>query len=218
MIKKPTILSLCDYTGTWSQPYQRHYDVIQVDLQHGHDIRLFKYLEHTQVEGIIAQPPCDHFAGSGARWWAGKGDDALIEGLSLVDACLRIIAAHNPRWWVMENPVGRLRDYIGAPKMYYHPYQYAKWADDPYSEAYTKKTCLWGRLTRNYRKMASLLILIRTTPSTFALRGPSGRTSGARRRRVSPERSIMRTIRWRWPVITSLIWPIKQYSVLYGAL
>jgi site-specific DNA-cytosine methylase len=144
VIKKPVILSLCDYTGTWSQPYQRHYDVIKVDLQHGDDIRLFRYMEHTTVEGIIAQPPCDHFAVSGARWWAGKGEEALIEGLQLVDACLRIIAAHNPRWWVLENPVGRLRDYIGAPKMYYHPYQYAKWADDPYAEAYTKKTCLWG--------------------------------------------------------------------------
>lgn len=149
-MKKPTILSLCDYTGTWSQPYQRHYDVIQVDLQvppepgMAQDVRLFEYLEHTIVEGIIAQPPCDHFAVSGARWWSGKGDGPLIEGLSLVDACLRIIAAHNPRWWVLENPVGRLRNYIGAPKMYYHPYEFAKWADDPYAEAYTKKTCLWG--------------------------------------------------------------------------
>ena len=146
---RDVVISLCDYTGVWSDPYRRHYEVIQVDLQHGHDIRLFKHLENRRIEGIIAQPPCDHFAVSGARWWEDKGEQALIDGLQLVDACMRIIMAHNPRWWVMENPVGRLRDYIGPPAMYIHPYQFAKWADDPYAEAYTKKTCLWGNFNTN---------------------------------------------------------------------
>lgn len=148
---RDVVISLCDYTGIWSEPYRRRYDVIQLDIQRPEfdpqsrgDIRLFKFLEHRRVEGVIAQPPCDHFAVSGARWWEDKGEEALVEGLQLVDACMRIVLAHKPRWWVMENPVGRLRDYIGPPAMYVHPYQFAKWSDDPYAEAYTKKTCLWG--------------------------------------------------------------------------
>jgi hypothetical protein len=36
----------------------------------------------------------------------------------------------------MENPVGRLRKYIGEPKMIFNPCDYG----DPY----TKKTLLWG--------------------------------------------------------------------------
>ena len=131
------ILSLCDYTGTWGGTYEDKYEVIYVDLQHGQDIRLF---QHTKdVHGIIAQPPCDHFSGSGARWWKGKGDGPLIEGLQLVDACMRIILTHRPAWWVLENPVGRLRRYIGPWSHIYQPNEYG----DPY----TKRTCLWGEFT-----------------------------------------------------------------------
>jgi hypothetical protein len=131
------ILSLCDYTGTWGGQYEDEYEVIYVDLQHGKDIRLLEYQEG--VEGIICQPPCDHFAVSGARWWKSKGETALIEGLQLVDACMRIVLSHRPRWWVLENPVGRLRHYIGPPAHTYNPCDYG----DPY----TKRTCLWGEFT-----------------------------------------------------------------------
>ena len=56
------ILSLCDYTGTWAQPYvDAGYDVRQVDIQHGEDIRLLEY--PGEVHGIIAQPPCTHSRG-----------------------------------------------------------------------------------------------------------------------------------------------------------
>lgn len=131
-----TVLSLCDYTGEWSKPYREAgYDVMQVDLQHGDDVRLFRALPFP-VRGVLAAPPCTEFASSGARWWAGKGLDPLLEGLSIVDACMRIIMVHRPQWWVLENPVGRLVHYIGAPRMDFDP------AD--YGDPYTKKTLLWG--------------------------------------------------------------------------
>ena len=140
------ILSLCDYTGIWSQPYREAgYDIIQVDVLHGSDVRLLEF--PGQVHGIIAQPPCTHFASSGARWWKQKGDAALLEGLQIVDACLRFVAVCAPVWWVLENPIGRLRSYLGAPAMYYNPHEYAGLADDPYNESYTKKTALWGVFT-----------------------------------------------------------------------
>lgn len=132
------VLSLCDYTGTWGDLYADEYDVMKVDLQHGQDVRLLERLDRP-VRGIIAQPPCDHFAVSGARWWAAKGEAALLEGLQLVDACLRIVLVHRPAWWVLENPVGRLRRYIGPPVMTFNPCDYG----DPY----TKRTCLWGEFT-----------------------------------------------------------------------
>lgn len=131
------ILSLCDYTQTWGSQYEDEYEVIYVDLQRGQDIRLFKRTD--DVAGIICQPPCDHFAGSGARWWKEKGDKALIEGLQLVDACLRIVLVHRPGWWVLENPVGRLRDYIGPSAHIFNP--------SDYGDPYTKRTCLWGEFT-----------------------------------------------------------------------
>jgi len=140
---RDVVLSLCDYTGIWGDQYADEYDVIKIDLQHGHDVRLFRYMPKRRVHGIIAQPPCDHFSGSGARWWKQKGDAAIIEGLQLVDACLRIIYAHDPDWWVLENPVGRLRHYIGP---YAHTYQ-----PNEYGDPYTKRTCLWGEFTMPQR-------------------------------------------------------------------
>jgi len=132
------ILSLCDYTGVWGSQYEDEYEVIYVDLQRdGSDIRLFQHCE--DVRGVIAQPPCDHFAVSGARWWKSKGTGALLEGLALVDACMRIILTSRPVWWVIENPVGRLRHYIGPPTGTFNPCDYG--------DAYTKRTCLWGEFT-----------------------------------------------------------------------
>lgn len=138
-----TILSLCDFTGIWSQPYRdAGYEVIQVDLEHGKDVRLFQFTG--KVHGVIAQPPCTHFAASGAKHWERKGEGAIIEGLSIVDACMRIIALSRPEWWVLENPVGRLKRYLGPAVFKFQPHEFAMLADDPTEDAYTKKTCLWG--------------------------------------------------------------------------
>ena len=128
------ILDLCGGTGAWSKPYhEAGYDVRIVTLPN-HDVRL--YYPPNNVHGILAAPPCTHLAASGARWWKEKGTVALIEALSIVDACLRIILISRPNFWVLENPVGRLVHYLGPPKMYFHPCDFG----DPW----TKKTCLWG--------------------------------------------------------------------------
>jgi len=144
------IISLCDYTGIWSAPYRENgYEVIQVDLERGQDVRLQEFLGNngSGVCGVIAQPPCTHLAGSGAGWWKKKGEGPLLEGLAIVDACMRIILSVRPRWWVLENPVGRLSRFIGPPQYTFQPSEFALFADDPGEEAYTKRTCLWGTFT-----------------------------------------------------------------------
>lgn len=138
------ILSLCDFTGTWSQPYRdAGYDVRQVDIKNGGDVRLFEALPYP-VRGVLAAPPCTHLASSGARWWAGKGDAALLEALAVVDACARIVLIHKPAWWVLENPVGRLTSYLGEPAMSFDP--------SDYGDTYTKKTLLWGAFNKPLKR------------------------------------------------------------------
>ena len=128
------ILDLCGGTGAWSKPYKDNgYTVKNITLP-DYDVRT--YQPPKNVYGILAAPPCTHLAGSGARWWRKKGNIALLEGLSVVDACMRIILISNPNFWCLENPVGRLVHYLGKPKMYFNPCDYG----DPY----TKRTCLWG--------------------------------------------------------------------------
>ena len=131
------ILSLCDYSGEWSRPYREAgYEVIQVDLQRdGRDVRLLQ--REKDAHGILAASPCTCFASSGA--WVKRSDEDMIDALSVVDACIRIVFACNPVWWALENPIGKLVRYLGKPKMYFQPCDYG----DPY----TKRTALWGKFT-----------------------------------------------------------------------
>lgn len=135
------ILDLCGGTGSWSKPYRdAGYDVRLVTLPET-DVRTYAPPEN--VYGILVAPPCTNFAVSGARWWKGKGEQALLDSLAVVDACLRIVILSKPKWWVLENPVGRLTTYLGKPRMSFDPCDYG----DPY----TKKTLLWGEF--NFPKM-----------------------------------------------------------------
>ena len=130
------ILSLCDFSGNWSKPYKEAgYEVIQVDLKHGQDVRLLKPPTTTSVHGILAAPPCTYFACSGNRW--KRSETEIIQGLSIVDACLRFVAVCQPNWWALENPIGTLHRYLGKPTFYFNPCDYG----DPY----TKRTALWGK-------------------------------------------------------------------------
>lgn len=131
------IISLCDYSGSWSKPYlEAGYEVIQIDIQRGgQDVRLLQ--KQDDVHGILAAPPCTCFASSGA--WVKRSDHDMIEALSVVDACIRLVFACKPKWWCLENPVGKLARYLGRPRMYFQSCDYG----DPY----TKRTCLWGDFT-----------------------------------------------------------------------
>jgi len=151
------ILDLCGGTGSWSKPYaEAGYKVVLIDpmewsteippLVHHlqKDVRKVTYEDLEawapsahEVVGILAAPPCTVFANSGARW--PRTEAEMLEGISVMDACMRIIGLVKPNWWALENPIGKMKKYLGPPKMYFNPCDYG----DPY----TKKTCLWGEFT-----------------------------------------------------------------------
>ncbi len=167
------ILSLCDLTGEWPRPYlEAGYDVMLVDLERGLDVRLLEVRDLPPVHGVLAAPPCTHLAASGARWWKQKGETALLEGLAVVDACLRVIVAVRPNWWCLENPVGRLSRFLGPPVMTFQPCDYG----DPY----TKRTCLWGEFNTDLPRCP----VEPTLGSRMHLLPPSA--DRARRRSITP--------------------------------
>jgi hypothetical protein len=150
------ILSLCDHTGNWSQPYADDpaYEVMRIDLLDGRDVRLLTHIGRP-VRGILAAPPCGHFScAAGVRSWGEKGAEKVIEGLQIVDACLRMVAIYNPAWWALENPAGRLKYWIGPWAWTFNPRDFGghlqpgkKTLDCPLfpaNDAYTKRTCIWG--------------------------------------------------------------------------
>lgn len=142
-MKNRIIISLYDVSSPLSEVYKRAgYTVLRYDATRGTDCRMIEYPDFA-VHGVISHSPCTHFAGSGARWWAGKGETAILEGLSTIDATCRIILLKAPKFWVLENPVGRLPRWLGRPRFIFQPHEFGGWLN-PIGDEYTKRTCLWG--------------------------------------------------------------------------
>lgn len=140
---KKIILDLCGGTGAWSKPYAENgYDVRNITLPE-QDVRTFK--PPANVYGILSAPPCPMF--SFCRTKARTPRD-LRKGMELVIACLEIIWKCQSRlkkdtqkfpplkFWVLENPNGMLKWFLGKPVFEFSPYEFG---DD-----YKKKTHLWG--------------------------------------------------------------------------
>ena len=147
-----TIFSLFDLTGEWSQPYiDAGYNVIQLDLQTGTDILDLSvqflhdnYPDIADAYGILIAAPCTDFTSAGARWFKDKDADGRTEmSKEMVNQALRLVDYYNPTFWVLENPVGRIKEATGLPDARYEfqPYDFG----DPY----TKKTQLYGKFNTN---------------------------------------------------------------------
>ena len=146
-MKDRIILDLCSGSGAWSEPYlQNGYDVRRFDLKDGHDIRLLHKFDE-RIYGILAAPPCTSFS-LAKHNFHGCTKEELLEGLSVVDACLRIIQVNNPYFWALENPIGRLSDYIGPPKLIWHPWHYG--------DGWTKRSGLWGKFKKPKQNLCKI--------------------------------------------------------------
>jgi len=89
---------------------------------------------------ILASPPCRCFsvAADHHHWPQRIPTDKTREQIRLVKHTIKIIEAANPQYWILENPVGRMRDVLGKPAMRTY------WC--AYGTRYKKPTDLWGRL------------------------------------------------------------------------
>lgn len=141
--KKPKIIiHACADMGSDSKPYfENGYDVRLV----GSDIGIENFDPPENVYGIIANPECTEFSFAKSN---SKYPRDMKKGMFLVKECLRVIwecqynlptplaKRTNLKFWMLENPFGLLRRYLGHPALIYNPYEYG----DPYQ----KKTCVWG--------------------------------------------------------------------------
>lgn len=180
---KKIILDLCGGTGSWSKPYKdAGYDVRVITFPE-FDVRNFS--PPSNIYGILAAPPCTDFTVSGAQYWTTKDlDGRTIDSMSIVMACLMIIAKCQPKFWAFENPVGRLPRWIGKYRMTFNPCDYG----DPY----TKKTCLWGNFNEPIKNPVEPIFIIdkgkgnkRYSPIHWSTGGKSERTK--ERRSITPQ-------------------------------
>lgn len=99
---------------------------------------------------MIAHPPCDHLAVSGARWFPEKiADGRQQQALQFV---LDLMSAPMPRICI-ENPVSIISSAIRRPDQIIQPWQF--WHLDEPGKGEVKATCLW---------LKNLPKLVPTTP------------------------------------------------------
>lgn len=168
--KGKIVLSLFDYSGKWSQPWRdAGYSVIQHDIKTGSDLLtdawIYDRIEEARKEGlefygVLSACPCTTFAGSGARWWAGRhdvespetlkqvfGEKALSSGaksaleynVMLFEASRDAIALAAPTGFhALENPTGRIERATGLPE------PTLRFDPSNFGDPYTKKTGIYG--------------------------------------------------------------------------
>jgi hypothetical protein len=129
------ILDLCGGSGAWSKPYaDAGYDVEIIDpIVDGRDVRLLQ-AKQGRIHGILAAPPCTVWSYARNRY--PPTDAQQLMSLSIVDACLRIIAVQRPVWWALENPRNKLRHYLGPARLEFYQWEYGDGGHKP--------TCIWG--------------------------------------------------------------------------
>lgn len=164
------VISLFDYSGKWAQPWRdAGYSVIQHDIKTGSDLLTDAWIydqieearrEGVEVYGVLAALPCTTFAGSGARWWAGRhdvespealaqvfGEKAISSGaksareynVMLYQATRDMIALANPTGFhALENPTGRIERATGLPE------PTIRFDPSNFGDPYTKKTGIYG--------------------------------------------------------------------------
>jgi hypothetical protein len=81
---------------------------------------------------MVAHPPCDHLAVSGARWFPQKRADGRQWGA--IEFFMQIVNAPIPRM-AIENPIGIMSTRYRKPDQIIQPWQFG--------HGETKATCLW---------------------------------------------------------------------------
>jgi len=132
------VLVACEYSGVVRDAFiARGHDAMSCDFlpteqpgpHHQGDVR---DALGDRWDLMVAHPPCDHLAVSGARWFPEKRADGRQQ--AAVEFFLLLAAADIPRVCI-ENPVGIMSTQFRKPDQIVQPWQHG--------HGETKATCLW---------------------------------------------------------------------------
>lgn len=138
--KDKIVLDLCGGTGTWSKDYKDNgYIVFNITLPNYNilDEKVVQYCISLNPYGILFACPCDIWSNVGIKYWLSRTPDQVFMHSKILVKGLRIIYNTNPIFWCLENPIGKMKEFMGEPIYKFHPYNFG--------DAYTKKTYLWGK-------------------------------------------------------------------------
>lgn len=126
------VLDLFSGLGGWSQAFKdRGHEVVTVDnearfnptvcndIMKVHAKPLEMMYGHFDV--ILASPPCNCFSvmSISRHWNINKTpkDQATIDSIELVGHTIELILGLHPRFWILENPRGMMRNVLGMPSV-----------------------------------------------------------------------------------------------------
>lgn len=146
------VLDLFSGLKGWSEPWiENGHDVLTVDFDPRFDADIQKDILDISVEDlayfrpdvILASPPCEAFSvmNIGKNWYhdhSPKSDAARL-GLRLLEHTIYIIDGLAPRWWIIENPVGKMRKLSIMQR-----YDRVTITQCQYGKVWMKPTDLWG--------------------------------------------------------------------------
>lgn len=149
------VVDLFSGLGGWSAAFaQRGHEVVTVDLDPEFkpsivaDVATLPTSDLPwQPDIVLASPPCECFSVAAiGHHWHDEGYGSVepktpeaAQALALVEATMRFIGEVQPRAWIVENPVGKMRK---LPVM--RPYERRTVTFCQYGEARMKPTDLWG--------------------------------------------------------------------------
>lgn len=136
-------VDLCSGLGGFSQAFVKaNWEVVTIDIQKKFkptiqaDVRYLPLKENLEPDVLLASPPCQRFSVACPQW-PKKG---IMEAFQVVGACFEAVVLLKPKRWLIENPRGRLRWFLGKPR------QTVRYSDYDLKYKINKVTDFWGNI------------------------------------------------------------------------
>jgi site-specific DNA-cytosine methylase len=137
-------IDLCSGLGGFSQAFKDdpEWEVVTMDIEPKFkptivaDVNCLPFKKDLKPDALLMSPPCERFSRALPQFpYPGIG-----KALSIVGACLEAVIWLKPKRWLLENPKGRLRWFIGKPP------QTIRYSDHDLKYNQEKLTDFWGNI------------------------------------------------------------------------
>lgn len=178
-ISPKLVIDLCAGKEGFSQAFRNEpdYEVVTIDIEKKFkptivaDVRHLPLKQNLQPDLLLAGPPCERFS-IAMPLWPKMG---IQMAMQIVGAVFEAVPYLQPKYYLIENPMGRLRWFLGTPK------KSIRYSDYDMNYKAQKRTDMWGTLPlpmaeamRNYNhKDVPFDYIISRNPSERA-KAPSG--------------------------------------------
>jgi hypothetical protein len=170
------VIDLCAGKEGFSQAFREdpEYEVVTLDVNKKFkptvcaDVRHLPFKKGLAPDIMLAGPPCERFS-IAMPTWPKMG---IQLGMHLVGAVFEAVPYLQPKAYLIENPMGRLRWFLGTPK------QTIRYSDYDMKYRAQKKTDMWGNFSLPMAKVMRHLYIGHFEKGWFATympRDPAGR-------------------------------------------